>query len=89
MAYILDVLVGFQNFVTQFLDEVLFQDVVHINDFPFLKDAWVALDILSSYVAHWLYYFIQTILPFPFLFLLASFDKKVMQVCGDIMGPGS
>jgi hypothetical protein len=52
MAYILDVLVGFQNFVTQFLDEVLFQDVVHINDFPFLKDAWVALDILSSYVAH-------------------------------------
>jgi len=52
MAYILGVLVGSQNFVTHFLDEVLSQDVVHIDDFPLLKNAWVALDILSSCVAH-------------------------------------
>jgi hypothetical protein len=30
---------GFQDFVIDFLDEALFQDMVHINDFPFLGDA--------------------------------------------------
>jgi len=39
-----------QDFATHFLDEVLSQDVVHINDLPFLKDAQVALSILSSCV---------------------------------------
>jgi hypothetical protein len=48
---ILCVPVGFQDFVTHFLDEILFQDVAHINDFPLLGDAQVALDILSSCVA--------------------------------------
>jgi hypothetical protein len=33
-----------------FLDEVLFQDVVHINDLPFLGDTQTALGILSSCV---------------------------------------
>ncbi len=33
---ILGVLVGFQDFVTHFLDEALSQDVAHIDDFPFL-----------------------------------------------------
>jgi hypothetical protein len=31
--------VGFQGFVTHFLDEVLFQDVLHINDLLLLGDA--------------------------------------------------
>jgi hypothetical protein len=52
MVYILGVLMGFKDFVTHFLDETLSQDVVHIDDFPLLKDAWVALDILSLCVAH-------------------------------------
>jgi hypothetical protein len=49
---ILGVLVGFQDFVTHFLDEVLFQNVVHINDLLFLGDTQVTLGILSSCVAH-------------------------------------
>jgi hypothetical protein len=35
---ILGVLVGFQDFTTHFLDEVLFQDMVHIDGLPFLGD---------------------------------------------------
>jgi hypothetical protein len=35
---ILGVLVGFQDFAMQFLDEALSKDVVHINDLPFLRD---------------------------------------------------
>jgi hypothetical protein len=30
---------GFQDFVTHFLDEALSQDMVHINDLLFLGDA--------------------------------------------------
>ncbi len=37
--HISGVLVGFQDFVTHFLNEVLFQDVTHIDDFPLLGDA--------------------------------------------------
>jgi hypothetical protein len=33
---ILGVLVGSQDFAMHFLDEVLFQNVTHINDLPFL-----------------------------------------------------
>jgi hypothetical protein len=36
---ILCVPVGFQDFATYFLDEVLFQDMMHINDLPFLGNA--------------------------------------------------
>jgi hypothetical protein len=36
---ILDVLIGFDDFVTHFLDEVLSQEVVHIDDLSFLGDA--------------------------------------------------
>jgi hypothetical protein len=35
---ILGVLVGFKDFTTHFLDEVLFQDVAHIDDLIFLGD---------------------------------------------------
>jgi hypothetical protein len=49
--------VGFQDFATQFLDEVLSQDMVHINDLPFLGNAQVALGILSSCVTHQPSYF--------------------------------
>jgi hypothetical protein len=31
----------------------------------------------------------QLFIYFSFLFILVSFDNKVMQVCGDIMGPRS
>jgi hypothetical protein len=48
----LGVLMGFQDFTTHFLDEVLFQDVVHIDDIPFFRNAKVALGILSSCVVH-------------------------------------
>ncbi len=54
-------LAGFQNFVTHFLDEALFHNVTHINDFPLLQDAQVALGILFSYVAHRLSYLTQTV----------------------------
>jgi hypothetical protein len=40
---ILGVPIGFQGFVTHFLDEVLSQDVVHINDLFFLGNTKVAL----------------------------------------------
>jgi hypothetical protein len=77
-----------QDFVTHLLDEVFSQDMVHINDLPFLRDAQVALGILSSYVACRPSYFTRTLPPSFFCFL-ANFDKKVMQVCENIMGPGS
>jgi hypothetical protein len=34
----LGVLAGFQDFAMHFLDEFLFQDVVHIDDFSFLEN---------------------------------------------------
>jgi len=37
--HILGVPMGSQNFATHFLDEVLYQDVAHIDDLPFLGDA--------------------------------------------------
>jgi hypothetical protein len=43
---------GFQDFVTHFLDEVLSQDVAHIDDVLLLGNALVALGILFSSVAH-------------------------------------
>jgi hypothetical protein len=62
-----------------FLDEILFQDVAHINDL-LLGDAQVALGILSSCVTHQPFYLtqIQTILLFSFLFFLVGFNKRVM-----------
>jgi hypothetical protein len=60
------------------LDEVLFQNMAHIDDLPLLGDAHVALGILSSCVTCQPSYFTWTILPYSFLSLLASFDKKVM-----------
>jgi len=79
----------FQDFATHFLDEALSQDMAHINDLSFLGDVWVALGILSSCLIRRPYYFTRTILPFSFLSFLVGFDKEVMQVCGDIMGPRS
>ncbi len=76
--HILGVLMGSQNFVTHFLDEELFQDVVHINDLPFLGNTQVVLGILSSRVVHQPSYFIRTIYIFFFLYFLVGFDKRVM-----------
>jgi hypothetical protein len=70
--------VGFLNFVTHFMDEVLSHDVAHINNLPLVGGAQVALDILFSCVTHRPSYFTRTI---PLLFslsILASFDKKIM-----------
>jgi len=54
LAYTLHfgVLVGFQDFATHFLDEVLFQDVAYIDYLFILGDALVALGILTSCVIH-------------------------------------
>jgi hypothetical protein len=43
---------GFQDFATHSLDEALFHDMAHINDFPFLGDAQVVWGIFFSCVAH-------------------------------------
>jgi hypothetical protein len=80
------VLVGFQNFVTHFLDEALFQNVAHINDLLFLGNTQVALVILSSCVKYQPSCFTRTIPPSSFLSFLVNFDMRVMQICGDIMG---
>jgi hypothetical protein len=72
------------------LDNVLSQDMVHIDDVPFLGDSYVVLGILSSCVACGLSYFTWTIPPFlSFLYLMVGLDKRVMKVCVDIMGLGS
>jgi hypothetical protein len=77
--YILGVPMGTQNFTTHFLDEVLFQNVVYINDLLLLGDAQVVLGILSSCVIRQPFYLTQTVLLcFSFLSFLASFDKRVM-----------
>jgi hypothetical protein len=55
---------GFQNFATHFWDEVLSQDMAHINDLPVLGYAHVALGILSSSVVHRLSYFTRMVLFF-------------------------
>jgi hypothetical protein len=64
--------------------------MAHIDDLLFLGDTQVVFDILSSCVVRQPFYLIQT-LPSSssFLYLSMNFDKKVMQVCGDIMGPWS
>ncbi len=63
--------------------------MVHIDDFPLLGDAHVTLGIFSSCVDCRPSYLTWIIPPFfPFLSLLVGFDKKNMQVCGDIMGLG-
>ncbi len=49
---ILGVPMGFQEFAMHFLDEVLSQDVAHIDDLSLLEDAQVVLGILSSCITH-------------------------------------
>jgi hypothetical protein len=63
--------------------------VAHIDDLPLLRDAQVTLSILSSCVACQpsLFHIDNTFFS-PFMSLLACFDKKIMQVCGDVMGLG-
>jgi hypothetical protein len=60
---------------------------VHINDLPLLGDIYIVLGILSSCVIHEPFNLTRTILPSSsFLSLLTSFNKRIMHVCGDIMG---
>jgi hypothetical protein len=87
---ILGVLVGSQDFATHFLDEVLSQNMVHVNDLPLLRDTHVALGIFFSCVTHRPSYFTWTILFFfSLLSLLAGLDEIFLQICVDIMGLGS
>jgi hypothetical protein len=69
----------FQDFSTHFLDEVLSQDVVHIDDLPFLENIQVILDILSSCVnlLTLLSHIDNTSFFFLFFFLM-GFDKRIM-----------
>ncbi len=58
--------------------------------YSFVRKHTCCIDIFSSCVIHWPFYFIQTICPFSsFLSFLTSFNKRVMKVCGDIMHPRS
>jgi len=43
---------GSQNFVTNFFNEVLSQNMAHIHDLPLLGDTHVVLGLLSLCVAH-------------------------------------
>jgi hypothetical protein len=70
---------GSQDFAMHFLDEILFQDVVHIDDLPLLGNVEVVLGILSSCVVHQPSYFTRTIFfSFSCLYFLVGFDKRVM-----------
>ncbi len=63
---------------------------MHVDDLLFLGDVLVTLGILSLCIVHRPFYFTWTILfSFSFLSFLVGFDKRIMQVCGDIMGPRS
>jgi len=55
--HILGVPMGSQDFAMHFWDEILFQDVTHINDPPFLRNAQVVLSILFSCVTRQPFYF--------------------------------
>jgi len=60
-----------------FLDEVLFQNLVHINDLHLLRDTHVALGIMSSCVTHRPFYFTRIILPsFSFVFF-GKFQQQI------------
>jgi len=72
--------------LSHFFNEVLSQEVAHIDDLPLFENTQVALGILSLCVIHEPSYFTQTILPFSFPSFLVSFNKRIMQICGDIMG---
>jgi hypothetical protein len=54
---------GFLGLCHTFLDEVLSQDVAHIDDLPFMGDVQVTLGILSSCVIHRPFYFTRIIPP--------------------------
>ncbi len=84
---ILGVPVGSQDFAMHFWLRFYFKMWRILMNFPLLGDAHVALGILSSCVTHRPSYLTWIIfLSSHLLFLLASFNKRVMQVCGDIMG---
>jgi hypothetical protein len=58
-----------------------------MDDFLFLGDVHVGLGILSSCIIHRPSYFTRTILLyFSFLYFLVGFNRRIMQICGDIMG---
>jgi len=64
--------------------------MAHINGFFLLEDTHVVLGILfscvitSTFLSHSDNTFFSS-----FLSILVSFDNKVMQICGDFMGPRS
>jgi hypothetical protein len=64
-------------------------DVAYIDDILLLGNAQIALGILSSCVVRRPSYLTQIIFLLFSLYLLANFDKRIMLVCGDIMGLGS
>jgi hypothetical protein len=76
--HILGVLMGSHDFATHFLDEVLFQDMPHIDDLPLLGNVEVPFGILFLCVVHRPFYLTWTISPSSFLSLLASFNKKII-----------
>jgi hypothetical protein len=56
---------NFQDFVTHFLDGVLSQNMMHIDDILTLGNTHVALGILSSCVDHWFFISVKQYLLLP------------------------
>jgi hypothetical protein len=68
-----------QDFATHFLDEVLSQDITHIDDLPLMGDTQVDLGIFSSCVTRRPSYLTHIVFSFSsFLSILAGFNKRVM-----------
>jgi hypothetical protein len=73
-----------------FLDEVLSQNMVHIDDIFLLrmhKLHWAFCPHVS--LVDFLISFEQYIFFFPSYLFLVGFDKRVMPICKNIMGLGS
>jgi hypothetical protein len=78
--HILGVPMSFQDFVTHFLDEALFQNEVHIDIFPPLGNIQVVLGFLFSCVIRQFSYLTQIVLPFSLLSLMVGFNNKCKYV---------
>jgi hypothetical protein len=80
--HILVVLVGSQNFATHFLDEVLFQNMAHTNNFFLLGDTQVALGILSSCITRRPSYLTLTVPPSSFFSFITFRQESYASMWG-------
>jgi len=81
---ILGVPMGFQDFATHFLDEVLFQNMAHIDDFLLLGNTQVTLGILSSCVICQPSYFTGQYILLLFCFFWCVLTRKLCKYVGTL-----